>query len=332
MTSKAYEWQAQVARWRCRGIKKLLNACKTDGFFYLNIQSIDDNLLQVVDAMFQLDRELYDVPDEEKMAYDVDKLSELKLNGYKPVGRNFGGLAGQKDGFEMYAIPKDGIMDLDGQGSFVRPPVVDKYMNTLKSFVRFVNTATTAIMERISVSLELPEGVGLLDYHRPNVPSPDIIRLLKYHAQDIRERGALHTPHTDLGSLTFLFTRQPGLQILAPNSNEWTWVEPMEDCVIVNLGDMMALLTNDYLRSCLHRVAPLPGQAMPTRYSFAYLVRAENRTPMTGLNSPLIPVKEQEEVLTSDDWIKKKFGVLRLDSRKEGQDWVLTGQDKVLPV
>lgn len=32
--------------------------------------------------MFQLDRELYDVPDEEKMAYDVDKLSELKLNGY----------------------------------------------------------------------------------------------------------------------------------------------------------------------------------------------------------------------------------------------------------
>lgn len=48
----------------------------------MNIQSIDDNLLQVVDAMFQLDRELYDVPDEEKMAYDVDKLSELKLNGY----------------------------------------------------------------------------------------------------------------------------------------------------------------------------------------------------------------------------------------------------------
>lgn len=101
MTSKAYEWQAvrslpqelPVAQLRTVHLSKLLdgdaaesrnllNACKTDGFFYLNIQNIDDNLLQVVDAMFQLDRELYDVPDEEKMAYDVDKLSELKLNGY----------------------------------------------------------------------------------------------------------------------------------------------------------------------------------------------------------------------------------------------------------
>jgi hypothetical protein len=52
---------------------------------------------------------------------------------------------------------------------------------------------------------------------------------------------------------------------------------------------------------------------------------------MKGLDSPFIPVKEQEEVLTSDDWIKKKFGVLRLDSRKKGQDWVLTGQRKALP-
>jgi isopenicillin N synthase-like dioxygenase len=204
-------------------------------------------------------------------------------------------------------------------------------MTTLKKFVRLVNNATTIIMERLSVSLELPEGASLSNYHRPNMPSSDIIRLLKYHAQDIQERGALHTPHTDLGSLTFLFTRQPGLQILAPNSDEWTWVEPREGCAIVNLGDMMALLTNDYLRSCLHRVAPLPGQAMPTRYSFAYLVRAENKTHMKGLDSPFIPVKEQEEVLTSDDWIKKKFGVLRLDSRKKGQDWVLTGQRKALP-
>jgi isopenicillin N synthase-like dioxygenase len=60
----------------------LLNACRSDGFFYLNIDNIDDDVFPVVDSMFQLDRELYDLPDEEKMAYDVDKLSELKLNGY----------------------------------------------------------------------------------------------------------------------------------------------------------------------------------------------------------------------------------------------------------
>lgn len=69
--------------------KMLLNACKLDGFFYLNIQNLEYDLLPVLDFMFQLDKELYDLPDEDKMAYDVDKLSDLKLNGYAD---NFSGL------------------------------------------------------------------------------------------------------------------------------------------------------------------------------------------------------------------------------------------------
>ncbi|KAL4733146.1 hypothetical protein BDV11DRAFT_214313 [Aspergillus similis] len=300
--------------------QKLFEACKMDGFFYLNIKNIDEHVLEVIDGMFELDKELYDLPDEEKMLYDVDKISDFKLNGYKPVGRNFGGLAGKKDGFETY-VPT----------SFAT--VIDQHMPTLREFTRLINTAATTILWSLSTSLCLPETNNLVACHHPGEPSPDIIRLLKYHAQDIYERGALHTPHTDLGSLTFLFTRQPGLQILASNSEQWTWVEPREDCAIVNLGDMMSLPTNGYLKSCLHRVGPLPGQAMPTRYSFAYLARAENWTPMTGLNSPLIPaVVENKEVLTSGDWTKKKFGSLRLESRKEELDWVLTGQRKALPV
>ncbi|KAL4797196.1 hypothetical protein BDV19DRAFT_359095 [Aspergillus venezuelensis] len=257
----------------------------------------------------------------------------VHMSSYKPVGRNFGGLAGKKDGFETYAVPADGVKGLHGNKNFPRPAVIDKHMSTLQEYTRLVNTAKTIILASLSTSLCLPQNNNLVTCHRPDEPSPDIIRLLKYHAQVITERGALHTPHTDLGSLTFLFARQPGLQILAPNSEQWTWVEPREDCAIVNLGDMMALLTNGYLKSCLHRVGPLPGQAMPERYSFAYLARAENWTPMTGLRSPLIPAADDsKEVLTSGDWIKKKFGSLRLESRREEQDWVLTGKREALPV
>jgi isopenicillin N synthase-like dioxygenase len=64
--------------------QKLFEACKMDGFFYLNIKNIDEHVLEVIDGMFELDKELYDLPDEEKMLYDVDKISDFKLNGYDP--------------------------------------------------------------------------------------------------------------------------------------------------------------------------------------------------------------------------------------------------------
>ena len=187
-------------------------------------------------------------------------------------------------------------------------------------------------MDSLSRSLGLPESENFNTFHRPTAPSPDIIRLLKYHPQPIEERGFPHAAHTDLGSLTFLFTRQPGLQVLSSDSGKWEWVQPKEGHAIVNLGDGMSLLTNGFLRSCLHRVGPLPNQAMPTRYSFAYLVRPEEHTSMTGLNSAFIPAPDQNEpVYDAGEWLKKKYGVLRLETRQEGQDWVLTGRQSELP-
>lgn len=111
--------------------------------------------------------------------------------------------------------------------------------------------------------------------------------------------------HFKIGSLNKL-VKTGGLQILSLESGEWTWVQPNAGCVIVNLGDGMRLLTNGFFRLCLHQVGPFPSQAMPERFSFAYLVRAEDETPMTGLKSALIPEKKEDEALfTSREWLEE---------------------------
>lgn len=205
-------------------------------------------------------------------------------------------------------------------------------MDLLQAFTREMNRATRTILSSLSRSLALPEGESLQDYHRPNVPSPDIIRLLKYHAQPAHERGPPHTPHTDLGTLTFLFTSQPGLQVLGPDAEQWAYVDPRPGCAVVNLGDGMSLLSSNLFHSCLHRVAPLPGRPMETRHSFAYLARAEDSTPMTGLRSDSIPAtKSEDKVYTSAEWLRRKFEMLRLRTHDEKDSWVLTGQRRILP-
>ena len=49
--------------------------------------------------------------------------------------------------------------------------------------------------------------------------------------------GNPQTAHTDLGSLTLLFTGAPGLQVLTPGSKEWAFVMPKKNCAVVNIGD-----------------------------------------------------------------------------------------------
>ena len=59
--------------------------------------------------------------------------------------------------------------------------------------------------------------------------------------------------HTDWGSFTILATDNvPGLQIY--HNEKWLPVPPLDNCLIINSGDQISHLTNDYYKSALHRV------------------------------------------------------------------------------
>jgi isopenicillin N synthase-like dioxygenase len=62
--------------------------------------------------------------------------------------------------------------------------------------------------------------------------------------------------HTDFGLVTVLWADQvPGLQVLG-SDGEWHDVQPVDDALLINLGDLTARLTNDRWTSTLHRVKP----------------------------------------------------------------------------
>jgi isopenicillin N synthase-like dioxygenase len=58
--------------------------------------------------------------------------------------------------------------------------------------------------------------------------------------------------HTDAGAQTLLLQdRQPGLEVL--NDGAWKLVEPRTDTLVVNLGDIAQVWSNDRYRAALHR-------------------------------------------------------------------------------
>ena len=83
----------------------LLRTCIEDGFFYLDLTHPNfSSLLRDVDAVFKLANDLFTYSPEIKSLFDVDSLSELKVNGYKPKGRNVVSKTGKCDGFESWVV------------------------------------------------------------------------------------------------------------------------------------------------------------------------------------------------------------------------------------
>lgn len=108
------------------------------------------------------------------------------------------------------------------------------------------------------------------------VAGDEMLRYLKYNAlpfEDTNE-GIVAAQHVDFTAFTCSF-RQPiaGLQILNKD-DEWKWVRPMNDGIVVNSGDWLACVTGRYCRSGVHRVhAPPIEQSHLDRHGVIFFSR-----------------------------------------------------------
>lgn len=67
---------------------KLFKASKEDGAFYLDFSNHRDmGMLEAVENVFAISKEIFDLSEEEKLRYDVDLLGSLKLNGWASFQR-----------------------------------------------------------------------------------------------------------------------------------------------------------------------------------------------------------------------------------------------------
>lgn len=183
-----------------------------------------------------------------------------------------------------------------------------EYQQRVAEFQSICLDLAKVLFETLSIACRLPEESSFQSCHSA---SPlNLVRLLRYPgAMGDQNFSIPQIAHTDMGSLTFLFTDYPGLQIQPTGSSEWLHVMPRTGKPIVNLGDAMKILSNGKLESVLHRVVTVPGVRAEDRYSFAYLMRPEPSTLMAPL--PGMGHASGEPVRTCEEWVSMKFRALR---------------------
>ena len=205
-------------------------------------------------------------------------------------------------------------------------------MSTLRSYTELAHSILTTLLDRLDGPLDLPSGT-LSGLHRITEPSRTHLRVIKYLTQPAGDRRTALIPHTDFGSITILFSKLGGLQVLPPQeTTAWSYVRPMPGHAIVNLGDAMVKFTRGLLRSNVHRVTYAPGaQAEHPRFSLVYLARPEDKTVMRGLDKgSVIPRSaeglsepESEESVTVKEWVLRRNEAVRSETYKK-ELWALT--------
>lgn len=80
--------------------------------------------------------------------------------------------------------------------------------------------------------------------------------------------------HTDAGALTLLMQDgQRGLEVL--RNNAWHLVEPRQDALVINIGDMVQVWSNDEYFAAVHRVI---GSGSVPRFSIPFFLNPSYRT------------------------------------------------------
>jgi len=222
-------------------------------------------------------------------------------------------------------VPKDDILQIS-QEALPQPDPVNSSRDLLQNYITQNDTVLQTLFTALSSSLLL-DASTLSQLHRLSQPSGCHVRFIRAPPApaDTPSNPALGA-HTDFGSLTILFNRLGGLQVLLPNTDDWVYVRPVPGCAIVNLGDALVKFTAGLLRSNLHRVVTPPGaQSDQVRYSLVYFCRPEHDVKLGRLEGGDVanqPRQEgDEKVEIASEWLKRRHLGRKLEFFKGKESW-----------
>jgi isopenicillin N synthase-like dioxygenase len=140
------------------------------------------------------------------------------------------------------------------------PRAMPLFKHSVHAFYGACETLAFRLLEAVAVNLGMPRD-HLSAYFRHGHTS--FLRLNYYPPCPTPVRPAgLDTPknghlglnqHTDAGALTLLLQDdQPGLEVF--RYGQWHLVEPRRDALVINIGDIVQVWSNDRYRAAVHRV------------------------------------------------------------------------------
>ena len=234
---------------------ELIKAIRTYGFVYLKNFGISNDLIK---KLFDFNKQFFDKPIEYKKLVSksmktfcgYDGLLEEKLTNSRPG-----------DLKESFMMKQEGTPWPSDWNDF------EEFMHLFHS--KSHNLALT-ILRSFADGLDLDRNKFDSNFDKGECT---LMRLLHYPPlpSKIETNQIRAGEHTDYGALTILFQDSIGGLEVKTLDNQWIPAPFVENTILINVGDVMEMWTNGYLRSTPHRVVnPSDDKSFKSRYSVAF--------------------------------------------------------------
>lgn len=228
------------------------------GFFYLVGHGISDELTI---EMLETSRRFFALPDEDKLA--VENLKSPQFRGYTRVGGEL--TMGEIDWREQIDIgpEREAVAIAPGVADYWRlegPNLWPTALPELRAVVTRWNDELSAISTRLLSSWALSLGAAADVFDEAFELPSTLIKIVRYPGLSDPEPKQGVGAHRDGGVLTLLLVEpgKGGLQV--EHEGEWIDAPQVPGAFVVNIGELLELATNGYLKATLHRViSPLIG-------------------------------------------------------------------------
>lgn len=268
-------------------VKQLGEAYQNIGFIALRNHGLSDELTE---ALYAATQEFFSLPDEVKQKYENPELAGQR--GYvgkgkeKAKGFNTGDLKEfYHVGQELSDIPDSDPIKSEYPENIFPAEVPDFKEVSLEAY-RKLEAAGKQVLRAIAVHLGLEEN-----YFDEKVKHGNsILRPIHYfpieNPDSVPADAVRAAEHGDINLITLLMgASADGLQVLR-RDGQWIPITALPEQVIVNVGDMLARLTNNKLKSTIHRVVNPPRELMHTsRYSIPFFMHPRSEMDLTCLES-----------------------------------------------
>lgn len=267
-------------------ISQLRDAAHNVGFFYIIEHGVPSSFL---DKAQDITNEFFLLPEKDKLS--ISMINSPHFRGYNRAGSELtNGKQDWREQFDIgaerepYKLTKNSPIWMGLHGHNQWPDSLPELKDVMLKYNNTLTDISLKLLRALSLALNLPENAFDDIYGKtPN----EHMKLIKYPGCESSEKMQGVGAHKDSGLLTFILQDEnKGLQVEV-KKNEWVDVLPIKNSFVVNLGELLELATNGYLRATVHRV--LPPKMLNERISIAYFLGA-------SLDS-VVPVFELPEKL-----------------------------------
>lgn len=236
-------------------VEKLGNAFHNIGFVGVVNHGIPKAL---IDGFYDASKRFFALPVEVKRKYEIEGLAGQR--GYTSFGKEHAKQSKHADLKEFFQIGQevnDGSMPLEHYPDNVAVGEVPEFPQLGRQLYQAFEEAGGQLLKAIAIHLELGEGYFDEKIHDGN----SILRAIYYPPITQEPASAIRAEqHEDINLITLLVGASAGGLQLLNMENQWLDIVPEEDEIVINVGDMLQRLTNNYLKSTTHRVVNPPRE------------------------------------------------------------------------